>query len=77
MSISKEKSYIQLSQQAAENEESNPVDEDTLQIRCVAKVVQLNSYGGCLKCIAKVKQDQEDPEVDTCVKCKMVKCIDN
>ena len=37
--------------------------------------MQLDKYSGCMKCVAKVVTDAADPEIGTCVKCKMMQCI--
>ena len=37
--------------------------------------MQLDKYSGCMKCGAKVVTDAADPEIGTCVKCKMMQCI--
>ena len=37
--------------------------------------MQLDKYSGCMKCGAKVVTDAAHPEIGTCVKCKMMQCI--
>ena len=41
----------------------------------VSGVLQLDSYGGCLKCTAKVLPLPDDIEYGQCVKCQMMQCM--
>ena len=38
--------------------------------------MEVDKHSGCMKCGAKVVPDGGDPEIGTCVKCKMMQCID-
>lgn len=59
---------------------NNIDDEDDVQhlknVRIVG-VQKVESYGGCLKCGARVARDEGDEEMGVCAKCHMMQCMDD
>ena len=48
----------------------------TKGVRIIA-VDRIMQYNGCLKCSARVEEDEEDAEFGECTKCKMFQCLDD